>query len=54
MCAKQHRDQVSGFGQDRLIGNVMGCVQLGDRAGKRALLQAAASNGSALMGHVAC
>lgn len=40
--------------RDRLIGNLMASVQLGDGAGKQALFQAAARNGGALMGLVAC
>ncbi|MCM2479167.1 hypothetical protein [Serpentinimonas maccroryi] len=40
--------------RDRLIGNLMASIQLGDGAGKQALFQAAASNGDALMGLVAC
>ena len=40
--------------RDRLIGNLMASVQLGDGAGKQALFQAAASDGAALMGLVAC
>lgn len=40
--------------RDRLIGNLMASVQLGDGAGKQALFQAAAGDGAALMGLVAC
>jgi len=40
--------------RDRLIGNLMASVQLGDSAGKQVLFQAATSNGGALVGLVAC
>lgn len=40
--------------RDRLIGNLMASVQLGDGAGKQALFQAAAGDGAVLMGLVAC
>lgn len=40
--------------RDCLIGNLMASVQLGDGAGKQGLFQAAASDGAALMGLVAC
>ena len=40
--------------RDRLIGRLMAGVQLGDAAGKQALFQAAADDGAALMGLVAC
>ncbi|MFZ5532201.1 MAG: hypothetical protein ACOY5H_01505 [Pseudomonadota bacterium] len=41
--------------RDRLIGNLMASVQLGDAAGKQAVFQAAAAgDGSALMGLVGC
>jgi hypothetical protein len=40
--------------RDRLIGNLMASVQLSDGAGKQAMFQAAAGDGSALMGMVAC
>jgi hypothetical protein len=40
--------------RDRLIGNLMASVQLGDAAGKQAMFQAAAGDGTALVGLVAC
>ena len=40
--------------RDRLIGNLMASVQLGDAAGKQAMFQAAAGDGAALLGLVAC
>ncbi len=40
--------------RDRLIGNIMASIQLGDAPGKQAMFQAAAGNGVALVGLVAC
>ena len=40
--------------RDRLIGNLMASVQLADPAGKQAMFQAAAGDGAALLGLVAC
>lgn len=40
--------------RDRLIANLMASVQLGDVAGKQAMFQAAAGDGGALVGLVAC